>query len=238
MLDSRIDEVTSVPAIQTRPPSPNVTGFAAASSPSGCTVPEREAALHREPGQRAVHRPGVEVAEAEPLGESPCDRALPCPCGAVNGDDHRLETELRRSKNPGKLIATASASPISTPSRETSPATAASTAMRWSPFERIRPPVGRVGTPLTSKPSSRARMRTPSVRRPFVTVSIRSDSFRRSSPAPVTRLSPCATAAASANSGSSSTRQRHLLRADVASRSARRSARRGRRSAPRRPCGG
>src|SRR5205807_1724791 len=134
-------------------------------------VPEREPALHREPRDRAVHRTGVEVAEAEPLGEPPCDRAFACPCGAVDGDDHRLETESRRSKNPGKLIATASASPTSTPSRETIPATAPSIATRWSPSDAIRPPVGRAGTPLTSKPSSRARMRTPRARSPFVTVS-------------------------------------------------------------------
>src|SRR5207302_10171973 len=129
----------------------------------GLGVAEREPALHREPRDRAVHRTGVEVAETEPLGEPPCDRAFACPCGAVDGDDHRLETESRRAKNPGKLIATASAPPISTPSRETSPATAASTAMRWSPSDGIRPPVGRVGTPFTSKPSSRGRIRTPSV---------------------------------------------------------------------------
>src|SRR5439155_6928006 len=78
-------------------------------------VAERQTALHREPGDGAVHRAGVEVAEAQPLGETPRDRAFSCPCGAVDGDDHRLETESRRSKNPGKLIATASASPTSTP---------------------------------------------------------------------------------------------------------------------------
>ena len=37
------------------------------------------------------------------------------------------------SKKPGKLTATASASSIRTPSREASPATAPSIAIRWSP---------------------------------------------------------------------------------------------------------
>src|SRR5207247_5081099 len=123
-------------------------------------VAQIKRALHRQPGHRAVHRAGVEIAKAQPLGETPRNRALACPCGAVDGDDHRLETESRRSKNPGKLIATASASPISTPSREVTPAIAASIAMRWSPSDAIRPPVGRAGTPLTSKPSSCACMRT------------------------------------------------------------------------------
>src|SRR5215211_4423357 len=52
------------------------------------------------------------------------------------------------------------------------------------------PPLGRVGTPLTLKPSSLASMRTP---RPFsevVTVSIRSVSLTRSSAAPRTIVSP------------------------------------------------
>src|SRR5439155_15324701 len=130
----------------------------------GRAVAERQAALHREPGERPVHGARVEIAEAEPLGEPRRDCAFPRSRGAVDGDDHRFETESRRSKNPGKLIATASAPSTSTPCRETRPATAASTAIRWSPSDAIRPPVGRAGTPFTSKPSSRARMWMPSVR--------------------------------------------------------------------------
>src|SRR5436853_7849293 len=94
-------------------------------------VPNGNAALQRKPRQRPVHRAGVEVAEREALRETARDRALPCPGGAVNGNDHRLETESRRSKNPGKLIATVSASPTSTPSRDTSPAPAPNMATRW-----------------------------------------------------------------------------------------------------------
>src|SRR2546423_1493361 len=66
------------------------------------------------------------------------------------------------------------------------------------------PPLGREGTPLTPKPSSRARIRTPRARRAFVTVSTRSVSLTRSSRAPRTSLMPRAHAAASAKSGSSS----------------------------------
>src|SRR5205823_4961960 len=93
-------------------------------------VGEVEAALEREPRERAVHRAGVEVAEGEPLGEPPGDRALSGPGRPVDCHDHRLVTDSRRSKNPGKLIAAASASPTSTPSRETRPAIAPSIASR------------------------------------------------------------------------------------------------------------
>ena len=119
---SRIADVTSVSAIKTRPCSSKrdrVLGRRArrAASPSSSGTPRWQ----REPGQRAVHRAGVEVAEAEPLGEPPGDRALAGPCGPVDGDDHRCVTESSSSKNPGKLTATASASSSSTPSRDDEP---------------------------------------------------------------------------------------------------------------------
>src|SRR5581483_6007066 len=132
-------------------------------------------ALGGEPGERAVHGAGVEVAEAEPRRERPGDGALAGPCGPVYGNDHRLLIESRSSKKPGKLTATASAPSISTPSREASPAIAPTIAIRWSPSERMPPPRGRVGTPRTRKPSGVAVMWTPSARSPVVTVSIRSD---------------------------------------------------------------
>src|SRR5207244_1440946 len=116
-------------------------------------VGERQAALQREPGERAVHRTRVQVAEAEPLRELLGDRALAGAGRPVYGDDHRCVTESSSSKNPGKLTATASGSRSSTPSRETSPATPPSIAIRWSPSEPIPPPFGREGTPLTPKPS-------------------------------------------------------------------------------------
>ena len=91
---------------------------------------QRDPLLHRKPGERAVHRPGVEVAEAEALREPARDRALSCPCGPIDGDDHRCVTDSRRSKNPGKLTPTASAPSSRTPSRDTRPATAPSIATR------------------------------------------------------------------------------------------------------------
>ena len=108
----RIEAVTSLPSMKTRPASSNSTGFSTASSASSSAQVEREPAPAREPGERAVHRPGVEVAEAEPLGEQPRDRALAGPCGPVDCDDHQEvapRSESRRSKKPGKLTAADSA---------------------------------------------------------------------------------------------------------------------------------
>jgi hypothetical protein len=94
---------------------------------------ERQPPAPSEPGERAIHRAGVEVPEAEPLGELPCDRALAGPCGPIDCDDHQEEaprSESRRSKKPGKDTATTSAPRISTPSRERRPATPPSIAIR------------------------------------------------------------------------------------------------------------
>ena len=66
------------------------------------------------------------------------------------------------------------------------------------------PPRGRVGTPRTVKPSAVGVTRAPTDRSAVATVSMRSDSFARSSAAPRTRLVPRAIDAASAKSGSSS----------------------------------
>ena len=63
-------------------------------------------------------------------GEPPRDSALARAGGPIDCNDHRLVTDSSSSKKPGKLIATASAPPTSTPSRETSPATAPSIASR------------------------------------------------------------------------------------------------------------
>src|SRR5215208_1210904 len=115
-------------------------------------VAEIEAALKRQPGERAIHRPRIEVAEREPLGEAPGDGALARARRPVDCDDHRLATDSRSSKKPGKLIPAASAPSTSTPSTDARPATAPSIASRWSPCARMRPPRRRCGTPLTSKP--------------------------------------------------------------------------------------
>ena len=62
---------------------------------------------------------------------------------------------------------------------------------RWSPCEAIRPPLRRVGTPLTPEAVRRRGVtRTPRARSEFVTVSMRSVSFTRSSSAPQTVSRP------------------------------------------------
>src|SRR3990170_3885130 len=210
-------------------------GVRARERAEGGRVLERRPALEREPGDGPVHGARVQGAKAESLGEPPSDRGLACPGRAVDRDDHRpfpfpgkarpgedpvraatispgraSQRTLRSSKvskKPGKLTATLSAPSISTGSREVSAAIAPNMAMRWSPrLSTTPPPLGRVGTPITKKPSSRASMRTPTALSALVTLSIRSDSFTRSSRAPRTTLLPWACAAASAKSGSSSTR--------------------------------
>jgi hypothetical protein len=60
-------------------------------------VREVEVAPHREPGERAVHRARVEVAEVEPLGERARHSALARSRRSVDRDDHLRTTESRRS---------------------------------------------------------------------------------------------------------------------------------------------
>src|SRR5262245_7584162 len=167
-------------------------------------VLELDLLAQRQPGHGAVHGAGVEVAHAESLGEPPSHGALAGPGRPVDGDDHRCERESSSSKKPGNDIAAASAPSMRTPSWDTRPATAASIASRWSPKLLSDPPLGRAGTPRTVKPPAVAWTRAPRERRAVATVSMRSDSFARSSPAPRTRLVPRAIDAASTNSGSSS----------------------------------
>ena len=72
-------------------------------------VVEIEPVLERQPGERPVHGAGIEVAEAEALGEAARNGALPGPGGAVDGDDHRSASESSMAKKSGKLTATRSA---------------------------------------------------------------------------------------------------------------------------------
>ena len=65
--------------------------------PEALAVLERDVLAQRQPRHRPVHRARVEVADAQPLGEAACDRALARPCGPVDGDDHRLASESRSS---------------------------------------------------------------------------------------------------------------------------------------------
>ena len=87
-----------------------------------------------EPGQSAIHRPGIEVDEAEPAGELERHRALSRACRAVDRHDHgaihSVPSCSRTPKKPGKLVSTASAPCSCTPSSEETPATAPSIASR------------------------------------------------------------------------------------------------------------
>ena len=53
-----------------------------------CAVRHVDTVAQRDPGQCAVHRPGVEVPEAEPPRECRGNRALPGAGRPVDGDDH------------------------------------------------------------------------------------------------------------------------------------------------------
>ncbi len=55
-------------------------------------------ALKREQGDGAVHRPAVQVGEAERTGELAGDRGLAGTGGAVDGDQHK---DARSATNPG-----------------------------------------------------------------------------------------------------------------------------------------
>ena len=85
-------------------------------------VVERNALVQREPRERAVHRAGVEVAEAEPRGEPRATVLLPAPAGpsiatitvrSIAADLAWSGGAARTiSKNAGKLTPTASAPSI------------------------------------------------------------------------------------------------------------------------------
>ena len=80
-LADRVGDVGVVDVARGRRSS-KTTGFSRASAPSAGPSPRSSAAAEREPGQAAVHRAGVEVAEAEPLGErSRATVLLPAPAG-------------------------------------------------------------------------------------------------------------------------------------------------------------
>ncbi len=101
----RIADVTSVPAIETAPDLVEVDRVLARELAELLAVVEVERSLEREPGQRAVHRAGVEVAEAEPLGEAPRDRALAGPAGPsmatiIVGTQTRAGRRIRGSLLP------------------------------------------------------------------------------------------------------------------------------------------
>ena len=207
--------------------------------------PSVGAALEREPRQRAVHRAGVEVAEAEPLGEPSRDRALARPRGAVDGDDHVPSSvsrpeRSRSSKKPGKLIAAASAPSTSTPSRETRPGDRAE---HRDPVVAVRRSDGRrAGAPGRRGPASRpSRADDAAAERAQRSVdasrSGRSPS-RAAPPAPSTTALAARERRRERDQRQLVDEARHLLGARPSSRRARASAPRCRRPARRRRGGG
>ena len=239
----RIEDVTSLPSMKTRPCLVEADRVLGRERGQLVGEVERDAAAPRQPGQRAVHRPRVEVAEAEPLGEY---AVRPCSCRPLrarrwqrSSGGGALCSESRRSKKPGKLTAAASAPSTSTPSRETRPAIAPSIAIRWSPrASNVPPPRIRDGTPRTVNPSGVARMWAPRLRRPSTTASIRSVSFARSSAAPRSDAVAVGVHREQREERQLVDQQRHLGRADRRRRRARTGGRRGRRPARRRSAAG
>ena len=85
----RIAAVTSVPSTDTRRRvgvGADLERQVAGGGGHGIRVGEVEAALEAPPRERAVHRPRVEVADAEPAGHGLGDAALAGARGAVDRD--------------------------------------------------------------------------------------------------------------------------------------------------------
>ena len=197
----------------------------------------------REPGQRAVHRARVEVAEAEPLREPAGDGAL---AGARRPVDATIIAAVadRSRARRGRRSRGSLPPPPSAPStldalRERKPGDGAEhrdpvVAARVDPC-RPADASGRRGS--GSRPRAPSTW-TPIARSASTTVSIRSVSLARSSSAPRTRLSPCAQRGERARRAAARRRAAAPRPRRSSSRSARPSAPRGRRPARRRPGGG
>src|SRR5690606_9241522 len=93
-------------------------------------------------GDGAVHGAGVEVLQAEALGERPGHGGLPRSRRTVDGDDPHERSTLpvappparsrsRNAQNPGKVLATHPGSAIRIPGARR-PARANAIAIRWS----------------------------------------------------------------------------------------------------------
>src|SRR5262245_31935081 len=175
-------------------------------------VVQRDAALVRDHPHGAVHRARVDVRVAEPAGERTARAALARAGGAVDRDHDpphhppstRAPSPARLAKNPGNETLTHSGSAISMPPSARRPATANAMAMRWSPAASMRPPRSvPPPSPRSVSPSPETSIATPSGAS-CSSAARRSLSFTRSSPAPLIRVSPSASAAAIARRGSSS----------------------------------
>ena len=192
---ARMPVETSSPAISTRPSRLNVIGCSRARRASASPVLEIHCVSRSEPGERAVHGARCRGGRSRAGGRA---RAPPCSSPSLPGrrsprswrDSYACRAARGHRKKPGKLVSTASA-PCS-----------CDALARGNPCRRAEhrqpviaagveaPPRRRAGTPRIRKPSGVARMCAPIRRSSSTTASIRSDSFTRSSAAPLTTVSP------------------------------------------------
>ena len=193
--------VTSSPSSSTRSPSSSraLRATAAGSPPSAAAA------------DRAVHRAGVEVREAEPLRGGAGDGGLAGPGGPVDGDDHGRRRVGRAAEQALEVGGEAGVGDRGRLHPDDLDALA-----RREPGDRAehRQPVVAVGVASRRRAGRRCRARrsrpavasmsAPRPRRPSTTVAMRSVSLSRSSPAPRTIVSPSAKQPSSATSGSSS----------------------------------
>ena len=179
--------MTSVPAMNTRPASSNVTGFSRASAPSGVAVAERE----RRAGARARSARGTSP-RCRGSGSRAALRACARRCSCRPRRGRRWRRSSFGSPSPGGRRNRGSLSPRIRRPRSGRPRARRRRRSRRASRSGGRRPrrssrrAGASGTPRTAKPSGVApRSATPIARSASVTVSIRSLSFARSSSAPL-----------------------------------------------------
>src|SRR6516162_10548994 len=133
--------------------------------------------IEDEKRRRPIERTGVEVGEAEMLGETTRKRALAGGRGSVDRDDEGASrhapsfivppSPFIRERKPGKLVAIGAESSIRTGRRVAKPRTRNAIAIRWSSWVAIRaPPSGGPPSPSTVSVSPSTATRTPQAARP------------------------------------------------------------------------
>src|SRR5262249_21786354 len=127
-------------------------------------VAQVEPALERQQRHRPVHGAGVEHLESERVGDTSGDRRLARPGGAVDGDDpdHEPFSPAKAARSSAKrgydLPTECQPRTVDSP-RSALAATAAASAMRWSPW--LLNSVGRGAPPRIVNESRCASTSTP-----------------------------------------------------------------------------
>ena len=167
-----------------RPPS---------SASAGSTPPPQ-----RGEGDRPVHGAGVEVVEAEAVGQAPGRRSTcptrparrwrsPSSAAMYRGPD--LRSASSASKKSGNVLATQPGSAITMPGTRRPEERRSSSPCGGR--RRSRPRAGRPAAPgRTTKPSASSSASTPQRRSSVTTAAMRSVSLPRMKPMPVTRRRP------------------------------------------------